>query len=152
MRAVAQRVTSALVRVDDEITGEIGNGLLVYVGAMKGDAQEDVRYLADKVANLRIFEDDQGKMSRSLLDVQGSALLVSQFTLFGDLRRGRRPSFDEAAPPDIALNLYQELCNSVRALGVPVQTGRFKADMRVLSAGRGPITMLIASRKSFCPS
>ena len=149
MRAVAQRVSSALVRVDDEITGEIGNGLLVYVGAMKGDAQEDVRYLADKIANLRIFEDDQGKMSRSLLDIAGGALLVSQFTLFGDLRRGRRPSFDDAAPPDVALTLYDDLCKSVRSLGVPVQTGRFKADMRVLSEGRGPITILIDSRKSF---
>ena len=149
MRAVAQRVSSALVRVEGEVTGEIGNGLLVYVGAMKGDAQEDVRYLADKIANLRIFEDDQGKMSRSLLDIQGSALLVSQFTLFGDLRRGRRPSFDDAAPPDIALTLYEDLCKSVHALGVQVQTGRFKADMRVLSEGRGPITILIDSRKSF---
>lgn len=149
MRAVAQRVSSALVRVEGEVTGEIGNGLLVYVGAMKGDAQEDVRYLADKIANLRIFEDDQGKMSRSLLDIQGGALLVSQFTLFGDLRRGRRPSFDDAAPPDIALTLYEDLCKSVQALGVPVQTGRFKADMRVLSEGRGPITILIDSRKSF---
>ncbi len=149
MRAVAQRVSSALVRVEGEVTGEIGNGLLVYVGAMKGDAEEDVRYLADKIANLRIFEDDQGKMSRSLLDIQGSALLVSQFTLFGDLRRGRRPSFDDAAPPDIALTLYEDLCKSVHALGVRVQTGRFKADMRVLSEGRGPITILIDSRKSF---
>jgi len=149
MRAVAQRVSSALVRVEGEVTGEIGNGLLVYVGAMKGDAQEDVRYLADKLANLRIFEDDQGKMSRSLLDIQGDALLVSQFTLFGDLRRGRRPSFDDAAPPDIALTLYEDLCKSVQALGVSVQTGRFKADMRVLSEGRGPITILIDSRKSF---
>lgn len=149
MRAVAQRVSSALVRVEGEVTGEIGNGLLVYVGAMKGDAEEDIRYVADKIANLRIFEDEQGKMSRSLLDIQGSALLVSQFTLFGDLRRGRRPSFDEAAPPDIALTLYEALCKSVQALGVPVQTGRFKADMRVLSEGRGPITILIDSRKSF---
>lgn len=149
MRAVAQRVSSALVRVDHEVTGEIGNGLLVYVGAMKGDTVEDVRYLADKIANLRIFEDDQGKMSRSLIDVQGSALLVSQFTLFGDLRRGRRPSFDDAAPPEIALTLYEDLCNAVQALGVRVQTGRFKADMRVLSEGRGPITILIDSRKSF---
>lgn len=149
MRAVAQRVSSALVRVEGEVTGEIGNGLLVYVGAMKGDAEEDVRYLADKIANLRIFEDDQGKMSRSLLDIQGSALLVSQFTLFGDLRRGRRPSFDDAAPPDIALTLYEDLCKSVQALGIRVQTGRFKADMRVLSEGRGPITILIDSRKSF---
>ncbi len=149
MRAVAQRVSSALVRVDHEVTGEIGNGLLVYVGAMKGDTAEDVRYLADKIANLRIFEDDQGKMSRSLIDVQGSALLVSQFTLFGDLRRGRRPSFDDAAPPEIALTLYEDLCSAVQALGVRVQTGRFKADMRVLSEGRGPITILIDSRKSF---
>jgi D-tyrosyl-tRNA(Tyr) deacylase len=149
MRAVAQRVSSALVRVDHEVTGEIGNGLLVYVGAMKGDTAEDVRYLADKIANLRIFEDNQGKMSRSLIDVQGSALLVSQFTLFGDLRRGRRPSFDDAAPPEIALTLYEDLCNAVQALGVRVQTGRFKADMRVLSEGRGPITILIDSRKSF---
>ena len=149
MRAVAQRVSSALVRVEGEVTGEIGNGLLVYVCAMKGDAQEDVRYLADKIANLRIFEDDQGKMSRSLLDIQCSALLVSQFTLFGDLRRGRRPSFDDAAPPDIALALYEDLCKSVQALGVTIQTGRFKADMRVLSEGRGPVTILIDSRKSF---
>lgn len=149
MRAVAQRVSSALVRVEDEVTGEIGDGLLVYVGAMKGDTPEDIRYLADKIANLRIFEDEQGKMSRSLLDTKGSALLVSQFTLFGDLRRGRRPSFDDAAPPDIALTLYEDLCKAVQNLGVPVQTGRFKADMRVISEGRGPVTILIDSRKSF---
>lgn len=149
MRAVAQRVSSALVRVEDEVTGEIGDGLLVYIGAMKGDTQEDVRHLADKIANLRIFEDAQGKMSRSLLDMKGSALLVSQFTLFGDLSRGRRPSFDDAAPPDIALTLYEQLCTAVRALGVPVETGRFKADMRVLSEGRGPVTILIDSRKAF---
>lgn len=149
MRAVAQRVSSALVRVEDEVTGEIGDGLLVYVGAMKGDTSEDIRYLADKIANLRIFEDEQGKMSRSLLDTKGGALLVSQFTLFGDLRRGRRPSFDDAAPPDIALTLYEGLCEAVQKLGVPVQTGRFKADMRVISEGRGPVTILIDSRKSF---
>lgn len=149
MRAVAQRVSSALVRVESEVTGQIGDGLLVYVGAMKGDTHEDVRYLADKIANLRIFEDEQGKMSRSLVDTGGSALLVSQFTLFGDLRRGRRPSFDDASPPDIALTLYEDLCMAVKKLGVHVETGRFKADMRVISEGRGPVTILIDSRKSF---
>jgi D-tyrosyl-tRNA(Tyr) deacylase len=149
MRAVAQRVLSASVEVEGEIVGTIGRGLLVYLGAEKGDTDQDLESLADKLVGLRIFEDDRGKMSLSVSDVAGSVLVVSQFTLFGDVRRGRRPSFDDAAPPDEALRLYEAACERVRSQGVPVSTGRFRAHMIVRSEIDGPVTILLDSRKRF---
>lgn len=149
MRAVAQRVLSASVEVEGEIVGTIGRGLLVYLGAEKGDTDQDLESLADKLVGLRIFEDDRGKMSLSVSDVAGSVLVVSQFTLFGDVRRGRRPSFDDAAPPDEALRLYEAACERVRSHGVPVSTGRFRAHMIVRSEIDGPVTILLDSRKRF---
>lgn len=149
MRAVVQRVSRAEVVVEGAIVGAIERGLLVYLGAGKGDAEPDVEYVAQKLANLRIFEDDAAKMSLSIADVAGAVLVVSQFTLFGDVRRGRRPSFDEAAPPDAALQLYEQLVARLRALSIPVQTGRFRAHMSVRSDVDGPVTILIDSRKLF---
>lgn len=149
MRAVAQRVAHAEVEVDGEIVGRIGPGLLVYLGAQKDDGPADVEYAAQKIANLRVFEDDEGKMSRSVLDVGGGVLVVSQFTLFGDVRRGRRPSFDEAAPPDAARLRYEELVARLRAMGLTVATGRFRAHMDVRSQVAGPVTILLDSRKLF---
>lgn len=149
MRAVAQRVRSSSVTVGDEIVGQIGPGLLAYVGAMKGDTTDDLTYVANKLVNLRIFEDQDGKMSRSVLDVHGGLLLVPQFTLFGDVRRGRRPSFDDAEDPERARSMFHDLAAAVAALGAPVQTGRFREEMLVEAAVAGPITILIDSRKVF---
>jgi len=149
MRAVAQRVSRAEVEVEGEIVGRIDRGLLVYLGAAKGDAESDLDYIAQKLGGLRIFEDEAGKMSRSVLDIGGSVLVISQFTLFGDVRRGRRPSFDDAAPPDEARLRYEELVVRLRALGLPVETGRFRAHMDVRSSVDGPVTILIDSRKLF---
>lgn len=140
---------SASVVVDGEVVGAIEGGLLVYLGAEKGDGAPDLDYLVPKVANLRIFEGEDGKMTRALLDVAGSLLVVSQFTLFGDVRRGRRPSFDDAAPPADAERLYDDACARLRALGLRVATGRFRAHMIVRSEGDGPVTILIDSRKRF---
>lgn len=149
MRAVAQRVRSSSVTVGDEIVGQIGPGLLAYVGAMKGDTAEDLAYVANKLVHLRVFEDDEGKMSRSVLDIRGGVLLVPQFTLFGDVRRGRRPSFDDAEEPERARSLFHELVAAVAAFGAPVQTGRFREEMLVQAAVAGPITILVDSRKVF---
>jgi D-aminoacyl-tRNA deacylase len=149
MRAVTQRVLSASVEVDGEIVGAIRHGLLVYLGAEKGDTDDDLGYLTSKLVGLRIFEDAAGKMSLSVTDVAGSLLVVSQFTLFGDVRRGRRPSFDDAAPPDQALTLYEAACERLRSHGVPVSTGRFRAHMIVRSEIDGPVTILLDSRKRF---
>ena len=149
MRAVAQRVSSAEVEVDGAIVGRTDRGLLVYLGAARGDGEADVVYLAQKLAGLRIFEDSAGKMSRSVLDIGGGALVVPQFTLFGDVRSGRRPSFEEAAPPEVARALYDALVAQLGALGVPVATGRFRAHMLVRSAVDGPVTLLLDSRKLF---
>jgi len=148
MRAVAQRVLSASVEVDRAVVGAIEGGLLVYVGVGRDDGPDDVVWCADKVVGMRIFSDDAGKMSRSVADVGGAVLAVSQFTLYGDMRRGRRPSFDEAAPPELARELYESFCARVRAAGVRVETGRFAADMRVISAGDGPVTILLDSKKA----
>lgn len=148
MRAVAQRVLSASVEVDGEVVGAIGPGLLVYLGAERGDDDGDLDYLTNKLAGLRIFEDAAGKMSLSVVDTGGSILVVSQFTLFGDVRRGRRPSFDDAAPPEDALRLYELACERLRA-HVPVATGRFRAHMIVRSEVDGPVTILIDSKKRF---
>ncbi len=149
MRAVTQRVLSASVEVDGAVVGAIANGLLVYVGVGRGDGPDDVAWTADKVVGLRIFADDAGKMSRSVADVGGAVLAVSQFTLYGDTRKGRRPSFDDAAPPELARALYEDFCVRVRAAGPRVETGRFAADMRVISVGDGPVTILLDSKKAF---
>lgn len=149
MRVVAQRVTRARVEVDDVVTGAIEHGLLAYVGAARDDAKSDIDVVAQKLVGLRIFEDDDGKMSRSVLDVGGAILVVSQFTLFGDVRRGRRPSFDDAAPPAEAEALYESLLAALRALDVPIATGRFRADMQVHAVVDGPVTILLDSRKLF---
>jgi len=149
MRAVAQRVASAEVEVEGQVVGRIGRGLLVYLGAAKGDHEADVEYMAHKLAGLRIFEDADGKMSRSVAEVGGGVLVISQFTLFGDVRRGRRPSFEEAAPPEEAVLRYEEVCARLRAQGLHVETGRFRARMVVRAAVDGPVTILIDSRKLF---
>ena len=149
MRAVVSRVAWARVGADGELTGEIGAGLLVLVGVTHADTGADAAWLAAKVANLRVFDDDQGTMNRSLLEVGGAALVVSQFTLYGDARRGRRPSYVAAAPPERAAPLVESVAKSLAGEGVPVATGRFGADMRVESAGDGPVTILLDSTRGF---
>jgi D-tyrosyl-tRNA(Tyr) deacylase len=148
VRAVIQRVTRASVTVEGRVTGEIGAGLLVLLGVSRTDNPESATYLAEKIANLRIFSDGAGKMSLSLLDVGGSALLVSQFTLYGDTRGGRRPSYIQAAPPEQASLLYEEFVRSIRSLGVPVETGVFQAHMQVELVNDGPVTILLDSEKA----
>jgi D-aminoacyl-tRNA deacylase len=149
MRAVVQRVHQARVQVGHELVGSIGEGLVAFVGAGKGDTDRDAAYMADKVAGLRVFEDEAGKMSRSVLDVGGAVLAVSQFTVLGDVRRGRRPSFDEAMEPIEAERLFNLLVSQIRAAGVPVSTGKFRAMMRVQVDNAGPVTILVDSRKAF---
>lgn len=149
MRAVIQRVRSARVTVSDEVVGEIGRGLLVYLGAAEGDAVGDLDYMTGKIAGLRVFPDDAGKMSLDVREIAGGVLVVSQFTLFGDVRRGRRPSFDGAAPPEIAERLYLDVVDRLRASGLTVATGRFRADMRVHSEGDGPVTIQVDSRRAY---
>lgn len=150
MRAVLQRVTRAKVTVGDRITGEIGPGLLVLLGAGAGDGPADLAYLVDKIVNLRIFADDAGKMNRSVLDVGGGVLVVSQFTLYGDARTGRRPSFIGALEPVAAKALYLEALDALRVAGVGnVQAGEFAADMAVDLCNDGPVTILLDSRKGF---
>lgn len=149
MRAVVQRVLEAGVAVEGEVVGAIGRGLLVYLGAADGDDANDVEYVVQKIAGLRIFPDDRGRMSLGPAEVSAEILVVSQFTLFGDLRRGRRPSFDGAAAPERAEAHYLEVVERLRALGFRVATGRFRADMRVSSVGDGPVTILLDSRKLF---
>ena len=149
MRAVVSRVTSARVVADGEVTGEIGPGLLVLVGVTHDDTEAEADWLAAKVAALRVFADDQGKMNRSLTDTGGGALVVSQFTLYGDARKGRRPSYVAAAPPERAAPLVEAVASSLAGAGVPVATGRFGADMRVESAGDGPVTILLDSARGF---
>jgi len=149
MRAVVQRVSRAKVTVKEWTSGEIGLGLLVLVGVGHGDTEADATYLADKIAGLRIFEDEDGKMNRGVVDVGGSVLAVSQFTLYGDARRGKRPSFDGAAPPEQARRLYELFVERVRALGLPCETGRFQEMMQVELVNEGPVTILVDSAKSF---
>lgn len=149
MRAVAQRVSQACVTVDGQLVGEIGLGLLVYLGAGREDTASDVASTAQKLAGLRIFEDEHGKMSRSVRDVGGSILLVSQFTLYGDMRRGLRPSFDQAAAPEPALSLYEAVRDALLGAGLAVATGRFRADMTVTASVIGPVTILLDSKKTF---
>ena len=149
MRAVVQRVSRARVTVEGRVTGEIGAGLMILLGVGREDSSAVAASMAEKVANLRIFEDDQGKMNRSLLDVNGAALVVSQFTLYGDARGQRRPSFISAAPPEQAKALYEEFTLAMRGLGVTVATGIFQAMMSVELVNEGPVTILLDSDKTF---
>ncbi|PYU78609.1 MAG: D-tyrosyl-tRNA(Tyr) deacylase [Acidobacteria bacterium] len=149
MRAVVQRVSRAKVTVEGRVTGEIGAGLMILLGVGRQDTAAVAVSLAEKCANLRVFEDDQGKMNRSLLDVKGSALVVSQFTLYGDARGQRRPSFISAAPPEQAKALYEDFCEALRKLGVSVATGVFQAMMSVELVNEGPVTILLDSEKTF---
>jgi D-tyrosyl-tRNA(Tyr) deacylase len=149
VRAVLQRVSSARVRVDDATVGEIGRGLLVLLGVARADTAADAAAIAAKITTLRVFEDEAGKMNLSVADVQGSVLLVSQFTLLGDCRGGRRPSYIEAAPPAEANALYEAVVAAVRATGIPVATGTFRAHMAVELVNDGPVTLLIDSTKAF---
>ena len=145
MRAVIQRVKQSSVKTNDEIVGRIGQGLLVLLGVAKGDSVADADYLANKIINLRIFEDEDGKMNRSLLETGGELLAVSQFTLLADCRKGRRPSFIAAAEPEKAIELYEKFVDRVRQKGVGVQTGRFRAMMEVALINDGPVTVIIES-------
>jgi D-aminoacyl-tRNA deacylase len=149
MRAVVQRVTSAKVTVGERITGEIGAGLLVLLGVEHNDGAGDVQYIASKIRDLRIFADDAGKMNLSVTDRQGGVLVVSQFTLSGDARNGRRPSFASAAPPQIARALYEDVVRELIAGGLRVATGEFQAMMQVALVNDGPVTILLDSRKAF---
>jgi D-aminoacyl-tRNA deacylase len=149
MRAVVQRVSRAKVTVEARVTGEIGPGLMILLGVGKEDSSPLVTAMAEKLANLRIFEDAGGKMNLSLLDVKGSALVVSQFTLYGDARGQRRPSFITAAPPELAKKLYDEFCEALRKLGITVGTGIFQAMMSVELVNEGPVTILVDSDKTF---
>jgi D-aminoacyl-tRNA deacylase len=149
VRAVVSRVAWARVVADGELTGEIGPGLLVLVGVTHGDTEADAGWLAAKVAALRVFDDDRGTMNRSLREVGGGALVVSQFTLYGDARRGRRPSYIAAAPPEQAAPLVEAVAKALAGEGVRVATGRFGAEMRVESAGDGPVTILLDSSRTF---
>ena len=148
MRAVVQRVTRASVTVNARVAGEIQTGMMIMLGVGREDSPESALYLANKIANLRIFADDAGKMNRSLLDVDGSALVVSQFTLYGDTRGGRRPSYIHAAPPEDANRLYEEFVRCLRTLGIQVETGVFQAHMKVELVNDGPVTILLDSEKT----
>lgn len=149
MRLVIQRVLESSVSVDGKVVGSIGKGFMVLCGVEDGDTQEDLRYCVEKTAGLRIFEDDAGKMNRSILDVGGEILAVSQFTLHGDARHGRRPSFSTAARPDLAVPMYEAYCNGLREKGIHVETGIFQADMKVSLVNDGPVTLLLDSRRIF---
>jgi D-tyrosyl-tRNA(Tyr) deacylase len=149
MRAVVQRVSKAKVTVDGEITGQIGIGLLVLLGVGDSDQEADAEYCAEKICGLRIFEDEDGKMNRSIVEVGGKILAVSQFTLYGDVRRGKRQSFDAAARPEQARRLYEYFLERIRSAGVQCETGRFQAMMQVELVNSGPVTILIDSKKEF---
>ena len=146
MRAVIQRVTESSVRVDGQTVGVIGRGLMVLLGVSRGDTRKEADYLADKIVNLRIFEDNDGKMNRSLLEVDGEMLVVSQFTLLGDCRKGRRPSFVGAAPPETANALYEYFVEISKQKGITVQTGEFGAMMAVSLVNDGPVTLIVESK------
>ena len=149
MRVVVQRVSRARVTVDGKVTGEIGPGLVILLGVGRTDTSSVAISMSEKIANLRIFEDDERKMNRSLLDVKGSALVVSQFTLYGDARGQRRPSFIAAAPPELAKKLYEQFSEHLRSLGITVATGIFQAMMSVDLVNEGPVTILLDSDKTF---
>ena len=148
MRAVVQRVSRASVAVNGTVVGEIGLGLLVLLGVCKTDAESDADYLAEKIAGLRIFEDSEGKMNRSVIDAGGAILAVSQFTLYGDVRRGKRPSFDQAARPDHARHLYEHFIAQIRSAGLHCETGQFQANMSVSLLNQGPVTLLLDSSQT----
>ncbi len=149
MRAVVQRVARASVSVAGETVGAIDHGLMVLLGVARGDTGQDAAYLAEKTAGLRIFEDDAGKMNRSVVDTGGGLLVVSQFTLLGDCRKGRRPGFSDAAPPELADALYREYVAALERLGLVVATGVFQADMQVELVNDGPVTLLLDSQRQF---
>lgn len=149
MRAVVQRVTESKVASDGVITGEIAKGLTVFIGVGENDTEEDALYLAGKISKLRIFEDDEGKMNLSLNDVGGDVLAISQFTLYGDARKGNRPSFSSAADPEKANALYRKFCDALKAQGIHVEEGVFQTDMLVKIHNDGPVTILIDSKKEF---
>ena len=149
MRVVIQRVSEASVTVGQKTVGAIGQGLMVLLGVAQGDTSQEAKSLAEKTAGLRIFEDDAGKMNRSVEEINGSLLVVSQFTLLGACRKGRRPGFTDAAPPELADQLYEEYVAALRSRGVNVATGVFRADMQVALVNDGPVTMLLDSRKQF---
>ncbi len=149
MRAVVQRVRDAAVRVEGREVGGIPAGLLVYLGVGRNDTEKEARLICDKVANLRIFPDELGKMNRSVTDVKGGILLVSQFTLFGDAREGRRPSYSEAAPAELARTLYEKAIELLRTTELPVASGEFQASMEVSYTNLGPVTILLDSEKKF---
>ena len=149
MRAVVQRVTRAQVRVGEDVVGRIGPGLLVLLGISKSDTQAHADYLVSKVIGLRIFEDQDGKMNLSLAETHGAVLAVSQFTLYGDVRKGRRPSFDQAAPPQLANELYEYFVRKLRETDVTCETGRFQATMQVELVNNGPVTILLDSQREF---
>jgi D-aminoacyl-tRNA deacylase len=146
MRAVVQRVSSAKVTINERISGEIGLGLLVLLGVRREDTEADAAYLVEKISGLRIFDDSNGKLNLSVQDVGGSVLVVSQFTLYGDVRRGKRPSFDAAAPPDHARRLYEVFVERIRVAGLNCETGRFQERMQVELVNEGPVTILLDSR------
>lgn len=149
MRAVIQRVKEAKIEVAGKVVGSIGKGLLVYLGVGRDDTEKDVEFISDKLINLRIFADQNDKMNLSVLDVGGEILLVSQFTLYGDCRKGRRPSFDSAGEPETAKRLYEKTIEAIRQKGAPVETGVFAAHMDVTSINDGPVTFLLDSKKTF---
>jgi D-aminoacyl-tRNA deacylase len=149
MRAVVQRVSGAQVIVGNEVVGKIGSGLLVLLGVAKTDTRADAEYLATKITGLRIFEDENGKMNLSLAETQGAVLAVSQFTLYGDVRKGKRPSFDKAAPSDLARELYEYFVAKIREMGITCETGRFQAMMQVELVNDGPVTILLDSSRAF---
>ena len=147
MRAVLTRVTSASVTIDGEVVGSIGKGFLILLGVGPEDDESHCRYLAEKALGLRVFEDENGKMNRSLEDVGGEVLVVSQFTLYGNCRKGRRPSFTEAAPPELGNRLYEQFLKDCESLGFPPQHGRFGADMQVASVNDGPVTLILDTQQ-----
>jgi D-tyrosyl-tRNA(Tyr) deacylase len=149
MRCVVQRVTAASVSVEGQVVGEIGRGLVALIGVANGDAPADIDYIASKIRGLRVFVDEQGKMNRSVLDASGQVLAISQFTLLGDARRGRRPAFGDAAPPALARQAYDAVVQALRTAGVPVATGVFQADMALTLTNDGPVTIMIDSRRTF---
>ena len=149
MRCVVQRVSAASVSVEGLVVGEIGRGLVAMIGVANGDDTADIDYVASKIRGLRVFADEQGKMNRSVLEASGQVLAISQFTLLGDARRGRRPAFGDAAPPAVARPAYDAVVEALRAAGVPVATGVFQADMALTLTNDGPVTIMIDSRRTF---
>lgn len=149
MRAIVQRVTEASVKVDDKIVGEIKKGFMVLLGVGNNDDENDIKYIADKIINLRVFEDENEKMNYSLNDVDGEVLLISQFTLYADCTKGRRPSFDKAGSPDWAKILYEKTCDYLKQNNIKTQTGIFGADMKVSLVNDGPVTLMLDSKKLF---